>query len=67
MARSEEEEFFHGWHGIYADIRRQLKDKNVCVPTPEDTMLIHTNNVVNKVRRDHETNRVLVNPSSLRN
>ena len=67
MDRSEEERFFHGWHEIYASIRRQLIDNNVCDRTPKDTLHIHTYNVVNKVRRDHETSRVLVNPSSVRN
>jgi len=64
MRRRDEAAFFKGWHEIYADLRKQLVDMDIVETMPADTSLIHKTSIVKTTRKDHQSNRALVDPGA---
>jgi hypothetical protein len=59
MRSSEEKRLFDGWDSVYREIHRQKRQAGVTRPSVADPARLHEHNVIEQLREDHGTARVL--------
>jgi radical SAM superfamily enzyme YgiQ (UPF0313 family) len=59
MRSAEEKRLFDGWDSIYREIHRQKRQAGVTRPSVVDAARLHEHNVIEQLREDHGTARVL--------
>jgi len=58
MPRQEEAAMFARWDDIYRQIREEKRRQGTLIPAPADTTQIHKGNVIDLLRKGHETQQV---------
>jgi len=58
MPQDEEAKMFAGWDDIYRHIREIKRQQDTLAPAPADTTEIHKGNVIDLLRKGHETQQV---------
>jgi len=59
MSKKEEFDLFKNWDNIYKKIRSEKLSKGIVKISPQDTRELHLHNVIDQVKRDHDTSKVM--------
>ena len=59
MSKNEEFDLFKNWDSIYRKIRSEKLSKGIVKISPVDTRELHLHNVIDQVKKDHHTSKVI--------
>ncbi len=59
MSKNEEFDLFKNWDNIYKKIRSEKLSKGIVKISPADTRELHLHNVIDHVKKDHNTSKVI--------
>ena len=59
MSKNEESDLFKNWDNIYRKIRTEKLSKGIAKVSPADTRELHLHNVIDQVKKDHNTSKVI--------